>query len=116
EREERPAPRETPRREEAREEAAAPRTHEVAWGETWYGIARRYRISPSALAAANREVDPERLRAGQVLRIPSAPAAPGQRTHTVGRGDSLWGIARRYGVTMEQIRAANRMEDDRVRL
>jgi LysM repeat protein len=106
------------------------RTHRVEWGETWLGIARRYGITSSVLAAANPEVDPERLRTGVTLRIPAAPAAgstparapaaaaaaPAQRTHTVGPGDTLWGIARRYGVPAEQVRTANKMTDDRVRL
>jgi len=86
------------------------RTHRVVYGETWYGLARRYGVSSRELAAANPDVDPERLRAGTVLRI------PGLRTHTVGPGDTLFGIARRYGVSANAIRKANEMEDDLVRL
>jgi LysM repeat protein len=100
-----------------RAEVSRIRTHKVEWGETWYGLARRYEVSAAALAAANPEVNPERLRSGQVLRIPvPTGAAAGRRTHKVGAGDSLWGIARRYGVTMEQIRRANGLQNDRVRL
>jgi LysM repeat protein len=97
---------------------AGTRTHRVEWGETWFGIARRYGVPSAALAAANPGVQPERIRTGQVLRIPGADPAlrGGQRSHTVSAGDSLWGIARRYGVTMERIRAANRLPDDQVRL
>lgn len=98
-------------------ETRGARTHKVEWGETWYGIARRYQVSPAALGAANPDLDPEKLRSGQVLRIPSGlAAAPGQRTHRVGSGDSLWGIARRYGVTMEQLRKANGLKEDRIKL
>jgi LysM repeat protein len=97
---------------------AGTRTHRVEWGETWYGIARSYSIPPAALAAANPQVDPERIRTGQVLRIPGADPArqPGQRSHVVRSGETLWGIARQYGVTMEQVRRANRLPDDQVRL
>jgi LysM repeat protein len=91
--------------------------HRVQQGETWFGIARRYEISRSALAAANPDVEPERLRAGEVLLIPSSTAAsPGGVRHRVVEGDSLWGIARRYGVEMERIRAANNLSSDRVRI
>jgi LysM repeat protein len=113
-----PAAAPTPAPAAATAAAAGTRTHRVEWGETWFGIARRYNIPSATLAAANPGVDPERIRTGQVLRIPGADPAlrGGQRSHTVGPGDSLWGIARRYGVTMERIRAANRLSDDQVRL
>ncbi len=40
----------------------------------------------------------------------SAPAASSSgSSHTVVRGDTLWGISRKYGVTMDAIRAANGM-------
>jgi len=38
-----------------------------------------------------------------------APAAAIASTHTVVKGDTLWGISRKYGVTMDAIRAANNM-------
>ncbi|HEX2093653.1 MAG TPA: LysM domain-containing protein, partial [Longimicrobiaceae bacterium] len=59
------------------------RTHRVAAGETFFGVARRYSVTPAALRAANPDVDPEGLRAGTVLRVPggsgsaSAAAASG---------------------------------------
>ena len=36
--------------------------------------------------------------------------------HQVRVGDTLWGIARRYEVSVERIREANRLSDDRLRL
>jgi peptidoglycan DL-endopeptidase LytF len=90
--------------------------HEVQPGETWYGIAQRYRVAPRELAAANPGIDPERIRIGQALRIPSAVDNAPRRTHRVGPGDTLWGIARRYEVSAEEIRRLNAMADDRVRL
>ena len=48
-----------------------PRTHTVVAGETAVGIARKYGIKLSALEAANPNMNPARIRAGQVLRIPS---------------------------------------------
>lgn len=111
---------------------AAPRTHVVAYGETFYGIANRYGITAAALRAANPGVDQERLVSGATLRIPAAstaaappaaaPAAGAQRsaaarrTHRVEPGESLWGIARRYEVSMEAIRRLNDLEGERVRI
>ena len=49
--------------------------------------------------------------------IPTTPApAPVGPTvsHTVVKGDSLWGLSRRYGTTAEAIRAANGLSDDTI--
>ena len=68
--------------------------HVVARGETMGGIARRYRVSQSMLAAANPKVKPTRLRVGQMLIVPTgggistsmarrmaAPTAPAGTEH-----------------------------------
>ena len=47
---------------------------------------------------------------------PTAPVrAPGARTHRVQPGETLFGIARRYGVTVAAIRAANALPGDTIR-
>lgn len=107
----------------------APRTHVVAYGDTFYGIANQYGVTAAALRAANPGVDQEKLVSGATLRIPpatsrpaavAAPArarsAPARRTHRVEPGESLWGIARRYEVSMDAIRRANDLESERVRI
>ncbi|HET7232540.1 MAG TPA: LysM peptidoglycan-binding domain-containing protein [Longimicrobium sp.] len=43
------------------------------------------------------------------------PAAGRARRHTVAAGETLFGIARKYGVTVDAIRRANRLESDTVR-
>jgi LysM repeat protein len=149
---ERDAEGERPRR--ARDRNAPPpvstRTHTVAAGETFFGIARSYGVTTAQLRAVNPDVDWERLEIGTVLRLPARaripaeparrttgsgerpapsgdraqparPAQPsaqpaGRRTHTVAQGETLYGIARRYGVTVDALRAANRLEGDRVRV
>jgi len=48
---------------------------------------------------------------------PTAPAptpAAGPRSHTVVGGDTLWGLSRKYGVSIDAIRAANSMTGDTV--
>ena len=47
------------------------RTHTVAAGETAVGIARKYGVKLSALETANPDMNPTRIRVGQVLKIPS---------------------------------------------
>ena len=58
----------------------------------------------SALAAANGIRNPSLIYPGQVLRIPGGTA---ERTYTVQPGDTLWGIAERYGTTVSALAAAN---------
>jgi membrane-bound lytic murein transglycosylase D len=81
-------------------------------------IARRYGTSVSALQLANVGVQPQRIKVGQRIRIPggsqaaaaTAPAAPTRTRwtrHQVRRGDSLWSISRRYGVSVGQLQAWN---------
>ena len=49
---------------------ARPRTHTVAAGETAAGIARKFGVKLSALETANPDMDPRRIRVGQVLNLP----------------------------------------------
>ena len=102
--------------------AAAASAHVVQRGETLSSIARRYGVSASALASANGVSDPRSLRAGQRLRIPAGgstvaarSAPPPVRTYTVRRGDTLSSIARRHGVTVGELLAANELPDSRIR-
>jgi len=46
-------------------------THTVAAGETLAGIARKQSISLAALQAANPDINPKKLRVGQVLNLPA---------------------------------------------
>jgi LysM repeat protein len=48
-----------------------PRTHTVVAGETAVGIARKSGVKLSALEAANPGMNPDRIRVGQVLNLPS---------------------------------------------
>jgi membrane-bound lytic murein transglycosylase D len=89
-------------------------THRVARGETLSHIARRYGISVAALRSANGNVDPRRLRAGQTVRIPNGAQAVASRYHSVSRGENLTVIARRYGVTVSQIRNWNGISGSRI--
>lgn len=114
------------------------RTHTVEAGETFYGIARRYGVAAAQLRALNPEVDPEVLEVGDRLQLPAAArdsrltraemeaveaarsgddaASARTRTHTVVAGETLFGIARRYGVGAAEIVRINRLESDQVRI
>lgn len=81
-----------------------------------YGDASKWRL----IASANPTVNPRQLRIGQLVTLPPAegaaqrtreePAKGRLATHTVGRGDSLYSLAKRYygdGARWPAIREAN---------
>jgi uncharacterized protein YcbK (DUF882 family) len=81
--------------------ARAEQEHQVTRGQTWSGLARRYGVTPAALAAANRSSAGTALREGAVLRVPSRGEV------FVGPGDSLAEIARRHDATIEAVARSN---------
>ncbi len=90
-----------------------PNVHIVQAGENLYRIALRYGTTWQELAQLNGITDPTTLRVGQRLILPSGatgtqPSAPGGgRTHVVQPGDTLYGLAARYGVTVQALAQAN---------
>lgn len=97
--------------------------HRVRKGETLSEIGQRYGVSVRLLRAANNNVDPRRLKIGRRLVIPvsaaartravrgqvprPAPLVTGVRYHTVRRGESLWSVAHRYGISLQSLRRWN---------
>lgn len=93
--------------------------HSVTRGQTLSSIASRYGTSVQAIRAANDGVSPRRLQVGQRLVVPrsdpgggstgrlASASGDGPVTVTVQRGDTIWTLARRYGVSTNQIIAWN---------
>jgi membrane-bound lytic murein transglycosylase D len=95
--------------------------HKVRNGETLSQISGKYRTSIRAIAEVNHIRNINRLRLGQDLIIPLSGVAPssaatyrGQRPsrYTVRSGDSLYRIARRYGITVKDLTHWNNLEPD----
>ncbi len=96
-------------------------THVVQPGETLFRISLRYGVSVAALSAANGLLNPGQIRAGQVLAIPGAAAAPAPLppaastpvvgTHVVQPGETLGAIAARYGLSLAALAQANNLSN-----
>ncbi|HET7719082.1 MAG TPA: LysM peptidoglycan-binding domain-containing protein, partial [Acidimicrobiales bacterium] len=89
--------------------AAADGEHRVQRGDTLSEIAAANGTTVRALAAANGLSNADRIVIGQVLVIPSGPAAaaPATVVHVVAPGETLSGIAGRYGTTSSAIAGTN---------
>jgi membrane-bound lytic murein transglycosylase D len=83
--------------------------YKVRPGDSLSVIARRYKVSVRDLQKWNNISDPSKLRAGKTLTLfhspapASAQARSGTIKHTVRRGDSLWSIAKRYKVRVNDL-------------
>ncbi|MEZ4456711.1 MAG: LysM peptidoglycan-binding domain-containing protein [Gemmatimonadales bacterium] len=94
--------------------------HKVRARETLATIARRYGLTTTELAGFNPSIDRKKtLKTGTELRIPgiaalrryaaSDAAAAASGVHVVRSGETLGGIARRYRMTLAQLRAMNEL-------
>ena len=83
-----------------------PDTYTVVWGDTLWSIARRYHTTVAAIAQLNHVENPDRIYVGQILTLPSPVSI---RTYSVVWGDTLWGIARRYGTSVAAIAEENHL-------
>jgi len=94
------------------------RRHRVEPGETLTSIAKKYRVTPVAIAEANNLERSAALEAGVKLTIPAAqPASETKRllvSYRVRRGDTLAGIADRFNVDSEDVRKWNRLRSNHV--
>ncbi|HYC30739.1 MAG TPA: LysM peptidoglycan-binding domain-containing protein [Gemmatimonadales bacterium] len=91
--------------------------HRVRRGETLSEIADEYGVTQRDLRRWNALPASGFIRAGQRLRVSpprtsSADASVEERTHVVKRGDTLSGLAKKYGVTVEALREANGLANE----
>lgn len=113
--------------------------YEVRDGDSLSAIAERFGTTVEALVEANAIADPTQLEVGQVLVLPGGPgevlgatpaaatptvapgptAAPtvpaGETTYTVLANDNAATIAETYGITLDELAAANNTTIDDLR-
>jgi murein DD-endopeptidase MepM/ murein hydrolase activator NlpD len=105
--------------------AGQAQVYTVSPGDTLSSISRRYSVSVNELVATNGLANPNAIYVGQTLRVPGDPAPAAQPSteqtvsealtvapvesaaYTLRRGDSLYRISLVYGITVDDLLAAN---------
>lgn len=105
-------------------------THQVARGETLYGIARRYAIDIRTVIADNPDIDPARLQPGQRILIRKTEAGheteagnmaqweeyrdrlnsvadKGYAYHIVHKGETFYALSHRFAISEEELSRLN---------
>ena len=78
---------------------AAETAYTIRGGETLFSISKKTLVPVEVLKVYNRIDEPNKLKVGTVIRLPS--------THTVAKGDTLYSIARSFSVPLAKLLELN---------
>ena len=87
--------------------------YKIKRGDNLTKIAKQYSIEVAVLMEIN-QLESDLIYAGQEMMVPRGPAwvqtfVPRARTYKVVKGDTFWGISRKYGVTIQDISLWNNL-------
>ena len=99
----------------------------IVKGDSFATIGKAHGVSPKAIQDANPGVDPKKLQIGKKIVLPAPSAAPATtvtgtpapavaESYTVASGDTLTSIAKKFSITVNQLRKANNMTTDRIKV
>lgn len=87
-------------------------TYKVMKGDTLYGIANKLDTTVEELKKINN-LTSNSLSIGQILKVPVKTIDTGEtELYQVQKGDTLYSIANRYGITLKELKAINNLEND----
>lgn len=92
-------------------------TYTVKRGDTLYSIAREHGMTVGDLKAWNG-LSSDRLAIGQVLKLPLVEEEEGPEldAYTVVRGDTLYGLSKRFGVSVAELKRMNGLSSDALKV
>ena len=96
-------------------------THVVQKGETSYGITKKYNVDINLFYEFNPDAI-KGIKKGMILIIPIVSSLPTKTdsssalTHSVLEGETLWSIAKKYGVNVNEIQTLNLFETESLQL
>ena len=87
-------------------------TYKVMKGDTLYGIANKLDTTVDELKKINN-LTSNQLSIGQILKVPAKTIDTGEtEIYQVQKGDTLYSIANRYGITLAELKAINNLTSD----
>lgn len=87
--------------------------YQVKSGDTLYSIANKYGITLKELKAINNLTD-DKLAIGQLLNVPSGLSLAS--SYTVSSGDTLYSIAKKFGIPIDKLKEANQLTDNMLKI
>ncbi|PQV47859.1 peptidoglycan endopeptidase LytF [Jejuia pallidilutea] len=88
--------------------------HIVKAGETLFGLSKKYGASLNELKKANN-LETTLVAVGQKLRVKNLDAVEETpTTWTVGKGDTLYNIAKRHGITVAALKQLNALKNNTI--
>lgn len=83
--------------------------HTVAPGDTLFSISRKYSITTDQIIQWNNIPAGTGLKIGQQLKVAAAPASSAGTTYVVKPGDTLYGVASKFGISPQALQTANKL-------
>lgn len=87
------------------------RYHVVRKGDTLWNISRRYNVNHKDLARWNKLSTSSILSIGKKLKIKKQTLKPIKKHYVVAQGDTLWSVAKRFDVSISDLRQWNNLQD-----
>ena len=92
-------------------------SHDVSRGESLWALAKKYRTKIDIIRQVN-QLESDTLSIDQILLIPVGQASSNIlipfEAHVVSEGDTLWSLARKFGVSEKKIVDINNLADGSV--
>jgi len=98
-------------------------TYKIKKGDTPAKIAKHFNIPLEVLLENNKQLNPKNLKIGSIVKIPSNKALSVQSikkslvkdnraVYVVKKGDTLYSIAKRYSISVDEIKKLNELKDN----